>query len=140
MVIENFQTLYLKTIDNTQASVTLEAYQFVTESRRMRYIIPAGNINTGRNNTDYYIFATDPGTQNNNGNIGYFTTNNQGKNNAQFEITSDNVNKLTDGYVYIRYSTTTSGMFGQSTTTYYVAKVLLTDLVKDGGCDISGKF
>lgn len=135
------QTLYLKTIDNTQASVTLEAYQFITESRRMRYIIPAGNINTGRNNTTYYIFATDPGTQtNNNGNIGNFKTNSQGKNNAQFEITSDNVNKLTDGYVYIRYSTTTSGMFGQSTTTYYVAKVLLTDLVKDGGCDISGKF
>lgn len=130
------QKFYLKTIDNTQASVTLEAYQFMTESRRMRYIIPAGNINTGRNNTTYYIFATDPGTQtNNNGNIGNFTTTNQGKNDAQFEITSDNVNKLTDGYVYIRYSVRSGWQ-----QTYYVAKVLLTDLVKDGGCDISGKF
>lgn len=108
--------------------------------QELRYIIPQGNITTGRNNTTYYIFASDPGeTSNNNGNIGRFTTNNQGKNNAQIEIDPDDVGKLTDGFVYIRYSVTSGSYFWQ-TTTYYVAKVLLSDLMKDGGCNISRNF
>ena len=119
----------------TTGTVKLSSLYFndATANISMRYIIPNNNIYTGRNNTTYYIFATDPGRQNNNnGNIGSFKTNNQGKNNAQFEILSTNISKLKDGYVYIRYSVT-SGSGWQQTTTYYVAKVLLSDLMKEGG-------
>lgn len=123
----------------TTGTVKLSSLYFEDETAEisMRYVIPQGNIDTGRTNTTYYIFADDPEKQsNNNGNIGDFTTNRYStKNNSQFEIESDNVSKLKDGYVYIRYYTGNG-----NNRKYYVAKVLLTDLVKDGGCDISEKF
>ena len=124
----------------TTGMVKLTSMYFndATAEISMRYIIPAGNITAVQANTTYYIFATDPGKNdtNNNNKIGEFKTNrNSYVNNAQFEISSDNVSKLTDGFVYIRYSAGSG-----NNRKYYVAKVLLTDLMKDGGCNISSEF
>ena len=132
------QTFDLKTtIDNGTASVKLEADYYDTAQSTLNvsrsYIIPAGNIYTGEQSVTYYIFDYDPNRQNNNnGNIGSFTTNNSEVNNGEVVISTGGDK---DGYVYIRYS---SNYYGY--TIYNVAKVKLSDLMKSGGCDISDKF
>ena len=136
------QTFNLKTtIDNGTASVKLEASQYNMAQKTLNvsrsYTIPAGKIYTGENNKIFYIFASDPGTQsNNNGNIGSFTTNDQGYNNADFVINAANVS---EGYVYIRYSVK-EWAFMFSYDVYYVAKVSLEELIDVNGCDISNDF
>ena len=122
----------------TAGMVKLSSIGFddATASIPMRFVISQGKIYTGENNKEFYIFASDPGTQsNNNGNIGSFTTNNQGYNNADFVIDAANVS---EGYVYIRYSV--REWFIVYYDVYYVAKVRLEDLIDVNGCDISNDF
>lgn len=134
------------TANATSAKVTLSAYHFDDASEILygRIYIPAGNIKGLTGNYTYYLYSKDPGRTQNPGNTIGGTNNNPGLisvsgdvNSADIDLTSELYKTIMegDGCVYVRYTTTTSNGWWQ-TTNYYVATVRLSDLIDEDGATL----
>lgn len=148
----NTETLHLMTASAgvPAVSVTFSAYHFedVSASLFGRIYIPAGNIQGLTGNYTYYLYSKDPGRTQNPGNtIGGTNNNNKdngiisvsdGVNSADIDLTSELYKTIMegDGNVYVRYTTTTSTGWWQ-TTNYYIATVLLSDLMDEDGATLN---
>lgn len=117
-----------------EAMVKLSAFHFEDASAKLEstFVIPKGNIQVGNqgNNINFYLYTYDPGKDWSTGNsIAQFTASYGGSNNAAIDVTNHySAIKENGGYIYVQYRT------GYSyNRRYYVAKVLLSDLMKTGG-------
>ncbi|MBR5842547.1 MAG: hypothetical protein IKY64_08100 [Bacteroidaceae bacterium] len=143
------ETIKLKTTSiGVAVDVNLSAYHFEDASASLmaECIIPAGNIKVGNNsyisnssNVTFTLYSQNPGNNANAGNsVGSFTAKRNGSNSSSIKLSATQYQAVMNngGYIYVRFSVTTRNGWNQ-TTTYYVATVQLSDLIKDGGTTLT---
>jgi hypothetical protein len=141
------ETLKLQNTEiNTFASVTLMAYRYDDAYAYLcpeSLTIPKNNIKVGTtnipsSNTTFSVYTKHPGTSTDTTNrIIQFTAQSGGNNNAAITINNAHLQSIAEngGNVYVQFSVT-SGILWNQTTTYYVATVQLSDLLKTGGATL----
>ena len=137
--VDNAFELNLKnTAVGVEGKVQLSTLYFTDAENTLNimYRIPAGRIKVGNqgNGITFYLYTYDPERNWSTGNsIASFTASN-GSNGSDIAIQPDKYQEIQEngGWVYVQYRTGSGG-----NRKYYVAKVLLSDLMKTGGATLN---
>ena len=123
------------TVESGSMTVTLEAYRFTPAEKSIAFgkIIPAGHIKVGNigDGTVFYLYTSDPKKQTNVTPFASFAAEN-GSNPEDIVVTNEVYKQIKNDYIYVRYSVTTTGWWGSTSTTYYVAKEVKLQALIDG--------